>query len=380
MNYEILKESPLFHFSLHSKELFHSNFLAWLGMDRELREVFKNVMESLGVSRDYIQSWGDDFEILREKYNFDILVKAPQSSSSDSCKGKVKNTSNDDGDYYLVIENKIKSIPTKKQLEEYSYKLKSVENRLNPEFLKILLSIDKFEGNLPTDWISASYSQIIEGLEKPLPKGLSEYKKDIIRDYARMLKGLVNILNIIKIDKNEPYLPDNATRQLRKELDELRIDDLYDKWRIAKIATLLTNEYGIKCNAGYSNKSPFLETEAYYFDENNKEGDYGRIQLQGNQFRRCICTNTDRSKLAETFKGFLYATRDEFQQKILEEHNTEKEKIFLGTGQRNNFCAYGEKTERPFWYQYVKISPDATIEQIAKCIKEDFSKLEGFRK
>ena len=72
-NISKLKTLPLFHFSLHAKELFHSNFLAWLGEDPELRTLFIESIKAYDVEQTIIRSWGEDFAIKREFQDFDLL-------------------------------------------------------------------------------------------------------------------------------------------------------------------------------------------------------------------------------------------------------------------------------------------------------------------
>ena len=42
-------ESPMFQLSLASKELFHSNVLAWLAMDSDTRDLFVSILQIFGV-------------------------------------------------------------------------------------------------------------------------------------------------------------------------------------------------------------------------------------------------------------------------------------------------------------------------------------------
>ena len=43
---EKLKNNPIFHLSLSSKELFHSNFLAWLAEDKNTQALFKKILST----------------------------------------------------------------------------------------------------------------------------------------------------------------------------------------------------------------------------------------------------------------------------------------------------------------------------------------------
>ena len=67
--YNQLKESPLLYLSGGSKELFHSNFLYWLGIN--YRQVFEQLMSRmLSISGVWPQGW----TLKREYYHLDLCV------------------------------------------------------------------------------------------------------------------------------------------------------------------------------------------------------------------------------------------------------------------------------------------------------------------
>ena len=43
---EKLNNNPIFQLSLSSKELFHSNFLAWLAEDKNTQALFKKILST----------------------------------------------------------------------------------------------------------------------------------------------------------------------------------------------------------------------------------------------------------------------------------------------------------------------------------------------
>lgn len=93
---EYIKKSPIFAMSLCSKELFHSNFWAWLmEQDEAFIEIFfknDNGKQLVGIGR--------------EDGHRDITVYRKNDRSNHDEKSDV-----------YVIENKLKSIPTEKQLK-----------------------------------------------------------------------------------------------------------------------------------------------------------------------------------------------------------------------------------------------------------------------
>ena len=114
--YAYLKTSPMFKLSLSSKELFHSNFLEWLSnVDQE---AFKGlILDMAGIEEDY--EWPNVWRVKREYNNFDLCVVA---YNQDQYKNNEDERIDDDDDFRIlfVIENKVKSIPYKEQLERYT--------------------------------------------------------------------------------------------------------------------------------------------------------------------------------------------------------------------------------------------------------------------
>ncbi len=84
----VLLSSPLFHLSLSSKELFHSNFLGWLGKWHP--DFFLAVFWEMGC---VLNCPADGFILKREYENFDLCVLAP------------------DGRIVFILENKVKKKP-----------------------------------------------------------------------------------------------------------------------------------------------------------------------------------------------------------------------------------------------------------------------------
>ena len=110
----------MFHLSLSSKELFHSNLLAWLAEDPDTRELFVVVLKLFGLENSQAEKLadgirGNEYMVLREYNNFDFCI----------CE-KLKNWKEKPGEeeyvpgrVVLVLENKFKSIPYETQLKGY---------------------------------------------------------------------------------------------------------------------------------------------------------------------------------------------------------------------------------------------------------------------
>ena len=117
--YTTLKNSPMFQLSLASKELFHSNFLAWVGslpFDKGKEHPFRELMFKLGAIHALDDSWGETWYVAREYMNFDLCVLSKMPSVDEGLNPQI----------LLVLENKVKSIPYKEQLDKYFIKALSM--------------------------------------------------------------------------------------------------------------------------------------------------------------------------------------------------------------------------------------------------------------
>lgn len=127
---DALRNSPMFQLSLSSKELFHSNLLAWLAEDPDTMNLFVEVLKLFRLKEERAKELADGirngtYMVLREYKNFDFCI----------CE-KLKNWKEDSEEEYvpgrvvLVLENKFKSIPYEVQLKGYE---DAVHNMLNPD-------------------------------------------------------------------------------------------------------------------------------------------------------------------------------------------------------------------------------------------------------
>lgn len=112
---EKLKNNPIFQLSLSSKELFHSNFLAWLAEDDNTRCVFNKVMQTWLDDKNW-EYKPNEMEVKREYNHFDFCVCDKLSIDGNDVTGSVQ----------VVLENKFKSIAYKAQLVDYKDKTKTL--------------------------------------------------------------------------------------------------------------------------------------------------------------------------------------------------------------------------------------------------------------
>jgi hypothetical protein len=137
---ELLKKSPTFAMSLGAKELFHTNFLAFLlenpSEDPALKSIQTRLKELLFGHKKIgrVITW-------REKYSLDLVIMpAPVITKNEQGvdvlgldvpgpdvlgPDVIDLISNEPFTIAVVIEVKLKSIPTQQQLDEYDLKLSS---------------------------------------------------------------------------------------------------------------------------------------------------------------------------------------------------------------------------------------------------------------
>lgn len=112
---EKLKNNPIFQLSLSSKELFHSNFLAWLAEGDNTRCVFNKVMQTWLDDKNW-EYKPNEMEVKREYNHFDFCVCDKLSIDGNDVTGNVQ----------VVLENKFKSIAYTDQLVDYKDRTKTL--------------------------------------------------------------------------------------------------------------------------------------------------------------------------------------------------------------------------------------------------------------
>ena len=307
-----LVASPMFNLSLSSKELFHSNFLAWLGNNNSTKQFFVEVINELVVGLN-LQSSGN-WTVEREDNHFDLCIKE---------KGKK-------GKYLLIIENKVKSIPIKKQLD--GYVAESVNGKdQNTKYLLLTLTekfahrtkIDKHY-NPSNDWIVKTYRDLAVIMQNK--KGLvsDPYILSLLKDYIEFIENLDALVKdwqselYFAEDWNDiPRLKDLHAKiqfsryceKLKKEkLSKLSNIEIYDDNVIPKSKN--SSKVYVKVYWGYASKGqdgildieiPVTSLDDPHIIMGLNKDDKGnpmvpfniKIQVEGHEYRHVIETNTD---------------------------------------------------------------------------------------
>lgn len=353
--YENLKESNLFFLSLHSKELFHSNFIAWIAeRDKEaFRKFFKDFT---GIQLP------DKFRVEREKQNFDLCISVLNDN------GKVDSIS-------CIIENKVKSMPYAEQLEKYSEKLESMGAK---DAKKVLLSL--FTGSLPNvdGWVCKTYEDLANSLAKIVPL-FEGYNKFILEDYIEFIKTLHQLQEEWGIpEKYKAAFPmDDVTQKLR-------IDDLCQKIIYSKILNRIlkeldeqnyvigsslnklkayTGEKKVFADCGLSRSIGLLEVKVKV-----NSGYVLGIQLQGAQYRY-LAESLDGKPIHKKCESDNDIFKFVFNKKVCDPRN-QKINSLEKDGEKYPYCKFGDT----FMYRYRDVS-EANTEDIIEDIVKDCNEL-----
>ncbi len=226
-----LKQSPLFHLSLASKELFHSNFLAWLC---QAYPAYAGRFFATFLSR--TPAICEGLRVLREWHNIDLLLKYP-------------------GGEDLVIENKVKSLPVKGQLEEYAAAIRGKEQT---SFLLLSLNrpaflpVNEAAIRLPdgTVWQYLTYRELAGKLLDLLPHiaATNSYHGQLLQDYVDFITHLDALSTHFAIDWSDEQGDFFGVHSDIERLKSIRVHDLIDKMRYAQLEQRVGDAL---CNDGF---------------------------------------------------------------------------------------------------------------------------------
>lgn len=228
-----LKENPIFHMSLGSRELFHSNFLAWLG-ERHLPTLLNSLLhDSASPSK-----WSTVLKpvrVEREKHNIDLLVEFIHAGQR--C--------------LLAVEIKVKDVLRRSQLIGYNKKIENIiEKReiARENVHKVTLTLTEPLGELPT-WQVVTFQELSERL-LPIDSNLNgdnkvflRYYREFIHDLSRLTTKVAEVSNA-RFTELAPFkkgfFPDAKIE--KKIEDGLRLHSTFGKLLVTKLAHSLGEE------------------------------------------------------------------------------------------------------------------------------------------
>ena len=308
-NLNVLHNSTMFHMSLGSKELFHSNFLHWISIVNW--NAFIQIMHDLaGLEKDEVFWWekegvwdchekpyhpdNNNIEVRREFHNFDLSIYVLDSEKDpyESPYPEDDNSGENKGKWIpvLILENKMKSLPYKEQLERYTQKAfnewrtgekiktearnsqnKVLENKYGITF--ILLSLmqptlndytfpeekvsknPKYTLKLTNEWNHKTYENLLTSIKKTNWDGKLQLDQDVVKDYCGFVEALCNLAsNNWGIEPGKSYRlqispwgieGNEDAKEKRNEIEKykkLRIHDIHEKLLYDQLLSLLESK------------------------------------------------------------------------------------------------------------------------------------------
>ena len=346
-----LNRSPLFAISLSGKELSHSNFWAWL-LEQEVEgnhpfiEVF---------IPDFYQNGCTFISVEREKKHVDLTI---------TYKNKANETK------VLIIENKIKSIPTKEQLMRY-------EEELGKQNLKIAGILTGLYASLDIQnlgkWSFLSYQEIAKRIVNIQKLHATMDFADYIKQYAEDIEVLYDLFQS-KMEQNKgKYIIGD------KDLEKIRYSDIYVKLKGSEFMEEINKRLTFEaykdwakpvCGLSFNHKKPTLSivfSQRIDGDSTKEIGMIG-VQIEGDQFRIYGGASQEGNYHEKVVIEKLYECdyfKRNFAEEIAKQGRTSK--------MRNNYCKYGNVAAKYFHcYQYWKIEDfryDAIIDELIKQMK-----------
>ncbi len=341
-----LNQSPLFNLSLSSKELFHSNFIAWVA-DTYKEEFGKAFLEGINLTLENATIQ----KVYREQKNLDLTFEYQGQT--------------------VIIENKVKSVPNKDQLIKYRNK-----NGTNKTYILLTLITPTFNPK-SIDWQLLTYKDLYSILTKFVAntKSNNQYHLSMIKDYTTFIDNLWLLTKTFAVEKSDPY--DYLGKEYHT-LKEIRLHDLYTKHKYNRLAKLIqesiANDTDIPLEAtivpkyDHSKYKGQLTISTNFVRgkgvinidySNEKDVTYG-IMLDGNKYD--LYTVAWGSKDSKTVANYLKDTKQWFTFDFIKEEDSYPKK--------NDFNKFNK-----LLYRCAKIKNTTTIEELLKIITKDVKRL-----
>lgn len=270
---EELRQEPLFHLSLHAKELFHSNFLAWFieAHNQPARHVFGRWVDS--------DSDATVTRVQRESSQLDLAVELA-------------------GLRPFVVENKVFSPPDEDQLDRYA--AGTLAGLKDPDLLLLSLGAPGWDEDGHTSpnglrWRYVSYLDLADALEDAA-RELDGFDGELVRRYAGYARALHHIGALAgHAEDDEPLdVPEDYAEPLRS----IRLYDGVAKLRARSLVRVLEahtfprfSDLGGWFDSGFTNSRAVLQAFLPL-----PGGDLLGWQYQHGQWRLLVITKQHKGK------------------------------------------------------------------------------------
>lgn len=362
---EILKLNPLFNMSLGSKELFHSNFLAWLlSLDQSFTKKF---FKELGFKI-------EKSEIVnppkREKDHIDLIFTV-------TVKNKIITKR-------FIFENKVKSSPDASQLIGYHEKCEEIRT-IGQKNTYLILSIQKPVFKIKS-WKYISYRKLADaiiaanGNSKSLGKLGHISISTLIKSYCEFICSLDQIMHHWDKRNDLSFCDRISLREEIELLDSIRIRDLMEKSRFSELMINIKERYkdlfkNDVFNSGYSQNGGAhgLMGFKHVVLDGFKFGKFLiGVQLQGTQLRLFI------ESLASTKNENINLSEKVYESLLIisERLSAKKLWITIPPGFEKHKFIYPDGGPQPnqlgpsFRFRYVNLDTKTSFEEIIQIFKE----------
>lgn len=374
-----LNKNPMFHLSLGSKELFHSNFLAFLWDQNP--KAFLELLNDLCLNSINVADLLNQKELTldREKENFDICIHHKEGKKEI---------------YDIIIENKVKSIPYKEQLEDYEDKVRKHQKGRTIKNILLTLADNFPNANNIKGWIIVSYKALAQKLKSSKSDFSSSNRQILqyIEDYIDFIKQLTPLKDKILEDlkNNGPYHQQEDINTFHK----YKLSDLYIKLRGAYFIGLIKDklESTYKKNGvdvEYFTSSKFEErrrggsgektmiwlhsgmnrgksTVTASINPANSENLY-ELQIEGDQYRHMFNQNGLVAKRGSVSKNLLNIPYFDY--------NNLPSKVNNNWAGKSDFNQYKPNC----LYKYVKFDSEIKVNEMIDILVEDIQNVLRYR-
>lgn len=291
-----LDEEPLFHMSLGSKELFHSNFVAW-AVERypaQMEEAFKPWLPP----RTDPDAAGPAVAE-RERRHMDLVLRFP-------------------GRAPVVLENKMFSVPRMEQLNKYAELAATDPTLACCSFALLSPVVPQWSsGESLPNWQHIRYAELARRLTSITASITDLYVRETVTRYASLIESIDTILRQVAYihDLNERW---TIEPNVGKVLDSVHLADGCGKLRADHLRACLERKLhaqGISdqlhVSSGFTNKTPMVEAFRRFGPSNQDPKGYSAgWQLQGDRWRLAMIFPSLAGRTPEMRKAREMRARD----------------------------------------------------------------------
>lgn len=371
-----LEQSPLFQLSLASKELFHSNFIAWCCKvwPEQTGDAWSTLAPGLfnNSQPETVKS------VCREHNNHDIEIRF-------------------NNDQLLVVELKVKSLASEKQLREYASNMKQksgpkprlvLVSLIEPDFLKKKGDIPELENEIDCSWVDLSnMASALNNCLKGQPPSGAQFKDStpgyldaLLDDYKKFVEALKVVTSeAAKVEADECFFLRKADRDA---ITDLRLHDLVFKLRYQQLCEKVQGclpanpKFWIK--AEMSNGTGMITVD-FNLGNMDPAGYIGKlgigIQLQEDMCRQYFSSSKKNGGIGKKLLEICNRLRD--KNLWLNDYKLVDDMSTISTMRnKDDYCKYDDV----FFYNYRNLKEDISATKIINYISEKMVYLQSKEK